>query len=39
MITWGITALAVLCDDKIIFAASGRAEFGPRALGNRFLLA
>ena len=31
--------LDVLLSDKIVGVASGRAEFGPRALGNRSLLA
>jgi carbamoyltransferase len=31
--------LDVLLDSKIVGVASGRAEFGPRALGNRSLLA
>jgi len=31
--------LSVLQTDKIVGVASGRAEFGPRALGNRSLLA
>lgn len=33
------TALDGLLRDKIVGVASGRAEFGPRALGNRSLLA
>ena len=32
-------ALAALLSDRIVGVASGRAEFGPRALGNRSLLA
>lgn len=32
-------ALDVLLSDRIVGVASGRAEFGPRALGNRSLLA
>ena len=32
-------ALAELLENKIVGVASGRAEFGPRALGNRSLLA
>jgi carbamoyltransferase len=31
--------LSILLRDKIVGVASGRAEFGPRALGNRSLLA
>jgi carbamoyltransferase len=31
--------LAALLTDRIVGVASGRAEFGPRALGNRSLLA
>ena len=31
--------ISSLCNDKICGVASGRAEFGPRALGNRSLLA
>ena len=34
-----VRALDVLTTDKIVGIASGRAEFGPRALGNRSLLA
>jgi carbamoyltransferase len=33
------SALAVLLCDRIVGVANGRAEFGPRALGNRSLLA
>jgi carbamoyltransferase len=33
------SALAALLSDRIVGVASGRAEFGPRALGNRSLLA
>jgi carbamoyltransferase len=33
------SALAALLTDRIVGVASGRAEFGPRALGNRSLLA
>jgi carbamoyltransferase len=33
------SVLDVLLTDKIVGVASGRAEFGPRALGNRSLLA
>ncbi len=33
------SALAALLHDRIVGVASGRAEFGPRALGNRSLLA
>jgi carbamoyltransferase len=33
------SALDILATDKIVGIASGRAEFGPRALGNRSLLA
>lgn len=33
------TVIAHLLKDKIVGVASGRAEFGPRALGNRSLLA
>jgi len=32
-------AMAALLSDRIVGVASGRAEFGPRALGNRSLLA
>jgi carbamoyltransferase len=32
-------SLAALLSDRIVGVASGRAEFGPRALGNRSLLA
>jgi carbamoyltransferase len=32
-------ALDILCDSGIVGVASGRAEWGPRALGNRSLLA
>lgn len=32
-------ALSILLRDKIVGIANGRAEFGPRALGNRSLLA
>lgn len=32
-------AVAALLSDRIVGVASGRAEFGPRALGNRSLLA
>ena len=32
-------AMAALLTDRIVGVASGRAEFGPRALGNRSLLA
>lgn len=32
-------ALSILLKDKIVGVASGRAEFGPRALGNRSILA
>ena len=31
--------MSILLRDKIVGVASGRAEFGPRALGNRSLLA
>jgi len=34
-----VRALDALTTDKIVGIASGRAEFGPRALGNRSLLA
>jgi len=33
------SAMAALLRDRIVGVASGRAEFGPRALGNRSLLA
>jgi len=33
------SAVAALLSDRIVGVASGRAEFGPRALGNRSLLA
>ena len=33
------SAMAALLSDRIVGVASGRAEFGPRALGNRSLLA
>ena len=33
------SAMAALLTDRIVGVASGRAEFGPRALGNRSLLA
>lgn len=36
---WPLVAAAEIADGKVIAAFHGRAEFGPRALGNRSILA